>query len=282
MRADFARAAATYDGAAVLARETGRRLGERLSLTRLAPRRIADIGCATGDGARDLAMRYPGAHVLAVDFARPMLSAVRAREPWLRRLRGLGPQPVQADCRQLPLADGSVDLVWSNLVLHWLDDPQPALAELHRVLAIGGLLTFAVFGPDTAKEWHAATSNYSGGGTAHGRPPARRLMDMHDWGDLLAQTGFADPVMDRDDIVLSYGSGRQMLADQRHLGVRNALFGVPRWRAVRAALRDWPRDAEGRRPLTFEVAFGQAWKAPPRRNDGVQPVTFHQRPKSLR
>lgn len=273
MKDGFAKAAATYDAAAVLARETGRRLGERLDYTRLAPRRAADIGCAAGDGARALKVRYPDARILAIDYATPMLAAVRLREPLFRRLRGLAPDCVAADCRQLPLVDGCVDLVWSNLMLHWLDDPRPALAELHRVLAVGGLLTFAVFGPDTAKEWRGALGNSSGGRTA-----PRPFMDMHDWGDLLVGAGFGDPVMDRDDIALTYRSGRQLLADQRHLGVRDELFGRPAWRMVRRAMREWPRDAEGRLPLTFEIVFGQAWKLARRNADGNgQTIAFHPR-----
>ncbi len=61
MRQDFAKAAASYDEAAVLARETGRRMAGRLDLVKIEPKRIADIGCATGDGIRELQRRYPAA-----------------------------------------------------------------------------------------------------------------------------------------------------------------------------------------------------------------------------
>jgi SAM-dependent methyltransferase len=59
-------------------------------------------------------------------------------------------------CALLPLAANSLGLVWSNLMLHWLDDPLPAFRELHRVLEVGGLLCFATLGPDTLKELRAA------------------------------------------------------------------------------------------------------------------------------
>ncbi len=253
MRRDFGRAAASYDEAAVLARETGRRLAERLDWVKIEPARVADVGCATGDGVRELQRRYPHALPLAVDFARPMLLTVRERVPLLRRLRGNEPRLINADVRALPLADHSLDLVWSNLMLHWLDDPLPAFRELHRVLAVGGLLSFAMLGPDTLKELRTA------GATA-----ARRFLDMHDVGDMLLAAGFADPVVDMEMISLSYRRPRQFLADQRRLGVRDGLLGRLPWRDWRRVLANWRPGEDGRLPATFEVVFGHAWKAAPK------------------
>ena len=273
MQVNFSRAAATFDAAAVLARETGRRLGERLTYTKIQPARFADIGCATGDGVRDLQQRFPKAQPLAIDSARPMLHAVRQRVPLLSRLKRSAPQLIQADVRQLPLAANSLGLVWSNLMLHWLDDPFPAIQEMYRVLEVGGLITFAVLGPDTVKEWHTAAAKVGADSTA------RRFLDMHDWGDMLVKAGFGDPVMDRDDIVLTYQQPPQLLADQRHLGVRDAMFGNPGWRSARALLRAWERDNDGLLPLSFEIVYGQAWKPAPRparqTAEGHTVIAFH-------
>lgn len=257
MREDFARAAATYDEAAVLARETGRCMAQRLDYVKIAPRRVADIGCATGDGIRELLRRYPTAFPLAVDFARPMLAAVRQRSPLLQRLRGRGPRLVSADVRRLPLAAGALDLVWSNLMLHWLDDPLPAFRELHRVLDVGGLLMFAVLGPDTLKELRAA-----------GAATLRSFPDMHDIGDMLVAAGFADPVMDMEMVRFAYTSPRGLLRDQRLLGVRDGLLGPMGFRTARRVLRAWSAQREeGRLPATFEVVYGHAWKAAPRTDE---------------
>ncbi len=247
MREDFSQAAASYDEAAVLAREVGERMAERLDFIKIAPRRFADIGCATGDGVRELQRRYPEALPLAIDFARPMLQAVRARVPLMQRLRGRSPRLLNADVRALPLVANSLDLAWSNLVLHWLDDPLPAFGELHRTLAVGGLLTFAMLGPDTLKELRVA-----------GATSLRRFADMHDVGDMLVAAGFADPVMDMDMITFEYRRPRRFLADQRHLGVRNGLLGRMAWRDWRRVFARWHGGA------TFEVVYGHAWKAEPR------------------
>jgi SAM-dependent methyltransferase len=90
----------------------------------------------------------------------------------------------------MPLADDSVDLVLSNLMLHWHPQPHQVLPEWKRVLRADGLLMFSCFGPDTLKELRAAA--------ADALPQARPMpfVDMHDFGDMMVASGFATPVMD--------------------------------------------------------------------------------------
>lgn len=271
MNTNFARAAASYDEAAVLARETGRRMAERLEYIRLAPSHVADIGCATGEGIRTLQRRYPSALPVAVDLALPMLQRLPGNAPLWQRLSRRLARPVCADVRALPLADGSQSLVWSNLMLHWLADPRPAFAELQRVLKVDGLLMFAMLGPDTLKELRAAC-------LACGiEPPLRSFLDMHDVGDMLLDAGFADPVMDMEILTLTYARPRGLLRDQRHLGCRNALLGDLPWRDWRRVLRQYAASAAPDRPLaaSFEIIYGHAWKPEPRRlADGRAIIRF--------
>lgn len=272
MRNRFAAAAASYDEAAVLARHTGARMAERLDYMKLAPGRIADIGCATGDGIRELQRRYPAALPLAIDFALPMLLAARGHASLVARLTRRAPRPLAADVRALPLAAGTLDLAWSNLMLHWLDDPLPAFREIHRVLAVGGLFMFAALGPDTLKELRAAAAKVSLGDTA------RRFHDMHDLGDMLVAAGFADPVMDMEMVRLTYRGPRRLLADQRHLGVRDALLGERPWRDWRRIFSAWER-VDAALPASFEIVFGHAWKAVPRVDaQGRTVIGFRPRP----
>jgi malonyl-CoA O-methyltransferase len=274
LKKKFAQAAASYDSAAVLAREVGRRLGERLDCVRLAPQRMADIGCATGDGIVDLQRRYPTALPLAIDYAQPMLAAVGARSGWLTRLRGRQVRLVNADVRALPLASGSLNLVWSNLMLHWLGPAglQMAFSELHRVMAPGGLLQFALLGPDTLKALRTTGA------------PIHAFLDMHDIGDMLVSAGFSDPVMEMEMLTLTYRSPRTFLADQRHLGVRDALLGQLPWQRWRQVLAAWPR-AEGVLPARFEIIYGHAWKLaapdPATRPETPSVMRFHP-PRSSR
>ncbi|HLA34550.1 MAG TPA: methyltransferase domain-containing protein [Rhodocyclaceae bacterium] len=262
LRADFSAAAASYDAAAVLARATGQRMAERLDYVKIAPQRIADIGCATGDGLRELQRRYAAALPLALDYAAPMLREVARRAPRWQRLTRRAPRCVAADVRALPLASNSLDLVWSNLMLHWLDDPLTALREIQRVLAPGGLLMLATLGPDTLQEMRAACAKVGAGETV------RHFPDMHDIGDLLLAAGFADPVMDREMLTLSYARRSVFLADQRRLGVRDSLLGRQDWHTWRQAFRAWPHDAAGKWPMSYEVVYGHAWK-PAARSDNA-------------
>lgn len=252
------------------------RLAERLDYVKLNPTCVADIGCATGGGARELQRRYPEAQTLAIDYAHTMLRLVQASgnsRSWLDKLikRAHTPQPLQADAIALPLPHTSLQLIWSNLVFHWLDDTAPVWREFARVLETGGLLLFSMLGPDTARELREA-------GDAVGvNVPVRRFYDMHDIGDQLVGAGFGDPVMDVEYITFTYKSARTFFADQRHLGVRNALLGQLPFADWRRVIRQWESTRiDGGLPLTFEIVYGSAWRAEPKKSaDGRSIVQFH-------
>ncbi len=86
VRRAFGRAAATYDAAAVLQREVGARMASRLDYIRIAPRTILDAGCGTGEAVGELAARYAGARVIALDMALPMVQVARERARGARSL----------------------------------------------------------------------------------------------------------------------------------------------------------------------------------------------------
>nr|WP_206202881.1 malonyl-ACP O-methyltransferase BioC [Thioalkalivibrio sp. XN8] len=253
VRASFDAAADGYDAVAVIQAEVRARLLERLELFRLEPRRILDAGCGTGHGARALLRHYRGAGLVALDLAPGMLAQARRRRPWLRRL-----DTVCADAAAVPLADGSVDLVFSNLMLQWCNQPDAVFAEFRRVLRPGGLLLFTTFGPDTLKELRAAWS------AADGHTHVSRFIDMHDLGDALVRAGLAEPVMDVEHLTLTYTNLRELMRDLKTMGAGNAtggrnrgLTGRRRLAAAEARYETLRRD--GRLPATWEVVYGHAW-----------------------
>jgi len=300
VRRNFARAAATYDEAAVLQREVGRRMAEKLDVVKLAPAAILDAGCGTGDAQPELASRYPEARQVALDIALPMLSVAKAkaraqaregRSVFSRLLSAVAPAMrrghvcghVCGDIARLPFAAGAFDLAWSNLALQWIDDLPQALGELCRVLREGGLVSFSTFGPDTLRELRAAFA----GVDRHSH--VSRFIDMHDIGDLLVAAGFGDPVMHMEYVTLTYGDATAMLRDLKAIGATNAtklrpraLMGRKRWERAVAALEVSRRD--GRLPATFEVIYGHAWKVAPRHTtEGHAIVRFErQRPEVRR
>jgi len=275
VRANFQRAAADYDRAAVLQREVGSRLLERLDLLKIAPRRILDLGCGTGHALPALARRYPRAQLIGLDLAEAMLHRARRRQgPWQRLRR---PQRfLCADATALPLADDSVDLVHSNLTLQWLDDPAPAFAEVFRILRPGGVFLFTTLGPDTLRElresWAVADR------AEHVSP----FLDLHDVGDALLRARLADPVVDVERLTLTYADVRDLMRDLKTLGAANATAGRPRGLTGKGRLARMTaayeayRDDAGRLPATYEVTYGLAWvadpKPPPARADGAATV----------
>ena len=292
VRRAFERAAATYDAAAVLQREIGQRMAERLGVVKLLPEAILDVGCGTGEGLSELRTRFPAASIVGVDTALPMLAAARRRATaaaaaersilgrlFGHRSAGGARALVCADACRLPLAAATFDLVWSNLALHWINEPPLAFAEFHRVLRTGGLLMFTTFGPDTLTELRTAFAR------SDRATHVSRFVDMHDLGDMLVHAGFAEPVMDMEKLTLTYGDAGALMRDLRATGAQNATVGRPRglmgrsrWQRMIAALEGFRR--EGRLPATFEVVYGHAWKPEPRvAADGRAIVRVHPRPR---
>ena len=252
VRRSFDRAAGTYDAAAVLHAEVRGNLLARLDLMKLAPRVAVDAGAGTGHASQALIRRYPKALIIALDSSERMLQAAGRRQTWLRRFAR-----VCADAAHLPLAEGSVDLIISNLMLQWCD-PDAVFAEFRRVLAPHGLVSFTTLGPDTLRElrsaWRAADS----------RTHVNQFIDMHDIGDALVRAGFASPVLDVERYTLTYPDLRRVAADLKDTGAHNAtmgrargLTGRRRFAAVQVAYEAYRQD--GRLPATYEVVFGHAW-----------------------
>jgi malonyl-CoA O-methyltransferase len=273
-RRSFEQAAATYDAAAVLQDEICRRMLARLEYIKVDPALVLDAGSGTGNAIPGLLARYPRARVVAVDLALAMARRSAGRLPWWKRLldgRAARVAAVCGDMERLPLATGSAGLVWSNLALQWMTEPQRAFAEMHRVLAPGGLLLFSSFGPDTLKELRAAFQGVDRHTHVH------RFIDMHDIGDMLIAGGFADPVMDMEAVTLTYAGVRELMHDLKAIGARNMARGRRAGMSGRALLDGVAKNyetfrREGRLPATFEVVYGHAWKPQPRVSPTGHPV----------
>jgi len=267
-RRRFERAAGGYADAARLEAEVGARMLERLDYVRISPRRVLDAGAGTAREARRLAERYPEATIIALDFSLAMLRGARRAGGFLSRVFvGRWPLAVCADLLRLPLASGSVGLVWSNMALHSLDEPIGALREFQRVLGPDGLLMLSTLGPDTLKELRAA----AGPGRMH------RFLDMHDLGDRLVAAGFVAPVMDMEMITVTYPGVDAFLAELRATGQTSVRADRPQGLSGRRFLAQL-RDAlaaqmlDSRLPATFEVVYGHAWKGVARAAPGAPAV----------
>jgi malonyl-CoA O-methyltransferase len=266
-------------------REVERRMLERLSWTKLVPANVLDIGCGRGHGVAALQQLFPQATVIGADLAFAMMSpntqnqsSPDSRTGTTSKLTKLfaafKPKSlmntrsclVQADSGRLPFSSGSVDLIWSNLMFHWLPDAQISAAEWYRVIRPNGLLSFTALGVDTFKELRGLGL------------PLMALPDMHDIGDLLVKSGFSEPVMDQQKLALTYTDASKLIEEIASFGGHcQARRGVglkvdKQWKNTRDALESL-RGPDGKINLTTEIVFGHTWCPPTKKRfDGWAPL----------
>jgi malonyl-CoA O-methyltransferase len=238
--------------------EVARRLQERLAIIRLRPRLWLDASGALGLGVERLRQAYPEARGAVAEPDPAAAGYLRAawRRPWWRRLGGQEtPTVLEAGASWPP----GVELVWSNLALHWDPDPPSTIARWHAGAAAGGFVMFSTLGPDTLRELRTLHAGLGWG------PIGADPVDMHDIGDMLVQAGFADPVMDQEVLTLTWSDAVRLVADLRAWGV-NAAPGrfdglrTPRWAARWREALGSLAGPDGRLRLSIEVAYGHAFK----------------------
>ncbi|MCH9758952.1 MAG: methyltransferase domain-containing protein [Proteobacteria bacterium] len=230
------------------------RLWERLQMMAQNPQQALDVG-GNGDF---LAACYPQAQVLAVDVAPAQTSVL----PQVLRMG--------ADACALPVADASVQLLWSNLCVEWTDY-RLFFAEAARVLATDGLLAFATLGPATLAEMRSVFAD---------RTRVHDFADMHNLGDALMACGFTEPLMESEELTFTYANARDAMTETRRLGAANA-------RSQRTSLTKggWVRalaeyekkysDSKGRVRATYEVIYATAWRAQPPPPIAESPLRFY-------
>ncbi|MBV34624.1 MAG: malonyl-[acyl-carrier protein] O-methyltransferase BioC [Rickettsiales bacterium] len=247
----FSKAASTYDAAAFFQRIAGERLFERLDYFKLEPKQIIDLGCGTGVFTRQLSERFPAAEVTGVDIAEGMIE-------WCKQ-QSSAEQYVCANALALPFEDNSVDLIFSNLSIQWVENLQDLFNELNRVLKPEGLLLFTTLGPDTLnelKQSFAQVDQYQ---------HVNDFIDMHHVGDAMLQAKMLDPVVDAEPVVISYDKASELMRDLKDIGAHNidsrrnsGLMGPKKLRAVENAYRQFALE-DGKLPATYELVYGHAF-----------------------
>lgn len=243
-------------------REIAQRMQAHLDGIKLMPERVLDMGCALGRDFPALQKKYPNAQLFGLDWSRPMLVEA-ARQSWMTKLKQYlfhkHVHLVQADWLALPIAPNSIDLIWSNLALHWSASPERAFAQWAQILRTNGLLLLSTFGPDTLKELRSAFK------TINSHISVVDFFDMHDLGDMLLGQGLSDPVVDTEILTITYETPQSLLQDVRNLGIypgddfQTGLRGRA-WRQQLYAALEAQRDKAGLIHLTVELIYAHAWK----------------------
>ncbi len=276
IRRRFERAADHFDDADFVYKWTRDGLLTRLEPLLVDANTVIDLGSATGAAQRQLNKRFRKARLVSIDVAHRMLKKARAKRAWLSKNAF-----AQASADALPLATGSADVIFANLLLPWIDDPGPVFSEVARVLRKGGIFSFATLGPDSLREISRAWATVDDG--AH----VKRFPDMHDLGDALVNAGLSDPVLDVDRLSVSYRSSRDLFADLTAAGARNTLqqrrqtlTGRSRYSAMSAAL-ETAAGNEGI-ALDLELVFGHCWGAGPKMDPSNYRIDAAQIPRRRR
>jgi len=261
----FARRA-PLDHAQFLYGEIAQRMLQRLSYIRIEPKQLLDAGCGAGHALEPLRARYADISYTGVDICAPLLEVARSRygrRPSLwQKLRNKPTRQarfIEADLATPVLTPNSQDLIWSNMALHWHPAPHLVFAEWLRLLRTDGLVMFSCLGPGSFAEVRQALAD---SGRQGGIPS---FVDMHDFGDMLVENGFADPVMDQEVLTLTYPTPEKLLEDLRSLGgnastLRAPGLATPDWHKRFLAALDRQRHMDGTLHLSLEVAYGHAWR----------------------
>ncbi len=258
IKESFNKAAQNYDANAVLQNEIGQRLIDRLDFFTINPQIVLDLGMGTGYTTNKLAQKYSKSQIIGMDIAENMLQVAKNQN----LTSSTNILLLQSDINKLPVADNSVDLIFSNFTFQWCENITNLFTECLRILKVGGLIFFSIPGPDTLFELRAAFNKID---PEHQH--VNNFIDMHNIGDILVQTKFGHPVMDNEYFTLTYSKINTILKDIKSIGAntkltdnyRKSLFSKTKYQLLANEYENF-KQPDDKLPLTYEVIYGHAFK----------------------
>lgn len=251
IRRSFTAASTTYDQAAALQRRSALDLMQQAENIGIRGA-VLDLGCGTGNLTELLLSgKCQPESVIALDVATSMLEAARSK---LKQRLDSGPAPhyVCADAERLPIADESLDGVYSNLALQWCDPLELVLADLKRILKPGSPLIFSTFGPQTLQELKSAWS------VVDDLPHVNAFHSEQDLMGFLLSAGFHSCRIQQTLLAPRYASVVDLMRELKQIGAHNAHLARPKCLTgksrMQAMYRAYERHrSEGSIPATFEI-----------------------------
>ena len=232
--------------------EIAKRMFDRLDYIKITPDVILDIGSGMGIDAKLLKSRFDKASILELDLSINVLKQYRTKQGLLKKLLASDDKYICANAASLPIKSQSVNLVWSNLCLPYIDNMEVYFREIRRVLNLGGLFLVSGFGVDSLQQLRDVGLN------------TYNFPDMHIIGDILVKLGFSHPVTDLEYITLEYDSVDQLLSDIRICGagseIKEKRSYLSKTNYINLSKRFNEITKNGKIPLTLEVFYAHAWK----------------------
>ncbi len=240
----FSRAAETYDSVADLQRQVGDHL-----LTTLSPLQqdqlLLDVGAGTGYFTGPLSEQT---QVVGLDLAEGMIQFAREHHGTVQHW-------LCGDAEYIPLADHSVERIFSSLAIQWCSQLPQLFSELFRILKPQGELRIATLGPDTLFELREAWQQVDHYAHVNRFEPKEAVQQA------MSAAGFADVSIETQRITLSFAELKQLTHELKALGAHNmnsgqsgGLTGRARLKAFKAAYESF-RCEDGGLPATYEVYY---------------------------
>ncbi|WP_417824472.1 methyltransferase domain-containing protein [Thalassospira lucentensis] len=237
--------------------ETADRLADRLEDTTRSFPRAVDLGCHSGELAQILAASSRVETLHQADISYRYAKAARDLN---------GRSSMVADEEFLPFAEGSLDLILSNLSLHWVNDLPGMLLQARRALKPDGLFLACMLGGETLKDLREALMTAEAEEEGGVSPRVSPFVDVKDAGALLQRSGFALPVVDADDITIDYPDALKLMRDLSGMGESNIVAKrskkfTKRSTLARAAAIYHERHGrpDGRVHAKFQVIYLTGW-----------------------
>ena len=244
----FSRAANSYDSVSRLQRQVGEKLLNFLP-DRVSQNTVIDLGCGTGFFVKPLANKYNSATIVGMDLAEGMLEVARSRHDsidlWLC-----------GDAENIPLADNSVDIIFSNLTFQWCDQLPLLAHEISRVVKPGGRVAFTSLGSKTLSELRESWIEVDS--YVH----VNQFLDPHSWKTAFSQAGFDIEDYEIEDHKLTYRDLSHLMKELKDLGAHNLNAGQNKGMTGSKNIRnlvsayDKFRDSRGQLPATWQVIYG--------------------------
>ncbi len=236
--ADFSRSAAQYAQHASLQKRVGMALIEASTPYVRNYSRLLDVGAGSGE----LTVLWSCVDKTALDMAEGMCEQAR--------LHGL--KAICAPAETLPLADASTDVVTSNVMLQWLENPSLFFGQAQRVLAAQGYLCITHFSQGTLAELGAAFK------TVTGDSSISPFLSHEEMQNKVSDAGFEIVFSQEQVYVESYDNLDALFAYLRAIGANNKLHSRKRGlltpRKLAAIRMAYPASAQGI-TATWQVGF---------------------------
>ncbi len=243
--------------------EISTRAFNRLDYIKITPNKILDCGYGSGYDNQLLRNKFAVADVYNLDLVKANLPQVN--QTWLNKVFNKKQNnSLVANGLAIPFKSNSIDLVYANQLIPYIDNVEQFIGEVFRVLAVGGTCLLSGLGVDSFKELREyGLSTF-------------RFPDMHDIGDMMIDAGFSNPVVDTEYLNIQYDSLAQALHDIRIVGGGAANAIQLRNFITQKCYQNLYNDLNKPINITLEIFVVHGWKDKIKLNlpAGVSPINI--------